>query len=674
MTPRIHLRFALRTFLPQIVVLVGAALLAGCGGSSTVATIGDHVLTLEEYERQFLRSNGGVDSARVATDAQKRDFLDLLIKYRLKVLNANEKGFAQDPEIQAELAEYRNSLAVPYLTERALIDPRIEVLYQRRTEELRVAHILFRAISDTTGRTDTAAAHAQALQVLALAKSGERFDSLAARYSQDPGTAKNGGDLQYFTAGMTAPSFDDAIYTLQPGQIYPEPVRTAFGFHIVKMLERQPSPGEIEVGHILVRLPQENPDDTVAARTKATAIMDSLRAGADFNLLAQRNSEDPQTGAKGGDLGWVGRRRFVPEFETAAFSMNVGEVRGPVRSPFGYHIIRVTGKRAQKPFEEQRQELKEIYRRYGFEEDNKQFIAGLERKYGIQPNPRTIDVLANTIDTVATTSVTGWSDNISTALRAEPLVLMTNGSISIGEALGVIGKDRDFQSRPLNRSSLMQMSEEVGRKRALLLETADLETRYPEFADLMREYREGVLLFRAEQEAVWNRIAVKDEDLQKFWEIHRAEYRWPDRVRFREIFVTSDSLAKVLRDSLNTVGFAALAERHTQRPGYKEKGGDWGFQEAKVNELAKKAFSLQTGWIEGPMRFQYGWSIITLEDREATREKTFEEARSEVSSKFQDHESKRLEREWVESLHARYGVTVDEAVLARAFARMKGDL
>jgi peptidyl-prolyl cis-trans isomerase SurA len=670
MTPRVHLRTAFRAVLPQIVILAGAALLAGCG-SSTVATIGDHVLTLQEYERQFLRSNGGVDSARVATDAQKRDFLELLIKYRLKVQNANEKGFAQDPEIQAELSEYRNSLAVPYLTERALIDPKIEQLYKRRREELRVAHILLRPTSDTTGRIDSAAALTLANEVLARAKAGEPFDTLAARYSQDPGTAKNGGDLQYFTAGMTAPSFDDAIYTLQPGQIYHEPVRTAFGFHLVKMLERHAAPGEIEVGHVLVRLPQENPDDSAAARAKAIAIMDSIRAGADFTLLAQRNSEDPQSGARGGDLGWVGRRRFVPEFESAAFAMNIGEVRGPVRTQFGYHIIRVTGKRDQKPFEEQRQELKEIYRRYGFDEDNRQFLAALERKHGVTPSDRVIEMLANAVDTVATTSASGWSDNISNAMRSEPLVTMSTGMISIGDAITTMGKDRDFQSRPLNRSSLRQIAEELGRKRALLLETADLEQRYPEFSDLMREYREGVLLFRAEQEAVWNRITVKDEDLQKYWEIHRAEYRWPDRVRFREIFVTSDSVANVLRDSCNTVDFAVLAERHTQRPGYKEKGGDWGFQEQKTNELAKKAFTMQNGWIEGPMRFQYGWSIIKCEDRDATREKTFEEARSEVSSRFQDYESKRLEREWVEGLRARYGVSINDDVLSRAFSSLK---
>ncbi|MBL0174067.1 MAG: peptidylprolyl isomerase [Ignavibacteria bacterium] len=655
------------------VLFVSSSLLNGCGssGDSAVAKIGDYSLSLKDYERQYLKNNGGIAAADTSTLTGRRDFLQLLVKYRLKVLEAREKGYDKDPEIVKELAEYRNSLAVPYVTERAIVDPNIKILYDRRLEEMRAAHILIRVQPDSTGNTDTTAAYAEALRVLALARQGERFDSLAVRYSQDPGTAKTGGDLLYFSAGMTVPAFDDAVYSMKPGEVYARPVRTLFGYHVIKLLDRKPTRGEIEVSHILVRFPQENQTDTLAAFTKISSVLDTLRKGGDFKELARRNSDDPSSGERGGDLGWVGRRRFVPEFEMVAFDLSVGGTSGIVRTPFGYHLIKVTGERTAKPFDESRQELKDIYKRYGYEDDNKAFIAAVERKYNVTVNEATVQQVAAGVDTASTTSVPGWYNALSPEVRKAPFAQLHGAAVSVDDAIKIIERNRDYQSRPLNRNSLRELAGQLGQREALQRETADLEARYPEFSDLMQEYREGVLLFRAEQEAVWNRVAVKDSALRIYWADHKDEYRWPDRASFREIFVSSDSLGAVLRDSLNRgVDFGELAARHTQRAGYKEKKGDWGLQPA-TNELAKKALSMAPNWIEGPFKYQYGFSIIKAESKEEAREKTFEEAQSEVSSRFQEFESKRLEREWIEGLSRKYGVTIHEEALKNAFQDVK---
>ena len=330
--------------LPTFITLFATAyglFLAGCGtsGDGIVARIGNYPLSLKEYERQYLKNNGGQAAADTSTEIGRTDFLNLLVKYRLKVMEAKSLGYDKDPEIMKELGEYRNSLAIPYLTERALIDKKIEVLYNRRLDEVRAAHILIRPPVDSTGKQDTSVAYAKARDVLRRALQGERFDSLASRNSDDPGTAKSGGDLMYFTAGMTLPAFDDAIYSLSPGQVYPDLVKTIFGYHIVKLLERKPARGEIEVSHILARFPEKDPADTAAAYAKIHAVLDSLHRGVSFKELAQRNSEDPSSAANGGDLGWVGRRRFVPEFEMVAFNMKVGETSDIVRTGFRYHII-----------------------------------------------------------------------------------------------------------------------------------------------------------------------------------------------------------------------------------------------------------------------------------------------------------------------------------------------
>ncbi len=640
--------------------------------NSVVAEIGDYKLTLGEYERQFIRNNGGESAAAMSDMETRNDFLDLLVKYRLKVLQAREKGYDKDPEIMRELSEYRNTLAVPYLTERALIDPNIETLYKQRLEEVRASHILIRITVDSLGVEDTLSALNKAMDIIRQAKAGVPFDSLARQYSDDKGTAEKGGDLQWFTAGMTVPVFDQAVYALTPGEVRATPVRTMFGYHVVKLVDRKPARGEIHVSHILVRLPQENPTDTAAAFQKITLILDSLKNGTDFADLAMRNSEDPSSGGNGGDLGWFGRRKFVPEFEAAAFALNTDETSGIVRTQFGYHIIRVTGQRRPRSFEDSRQELKDLYRRYSYEQDNRVFIDDIVAGYGIKTKQDVSAMIIENVDTTATTSAPGWYNRLTDPMKEKVWITLKGENITVGEAIKIIERSQDLQSKALNRASLAQLADQIGQKEALRMETANLEDRYPEFGTLMQEYREGVLLFRAEQDAVWNSVKVDEDRLKEFWEEHKADYTWPKRVRFAEIFVTSDSLGQVLRDSLNAgVDFGELAERHTQRTGYKKKQGDWGFQTLDANELAVAAAKAAPGWIEGPMKFQYGYSIIKVVEKDDAREKTFEEAQSEVSSKFQEFESKRLEREWIQSLKDKFGVKIHDDVLKKAFSDLK---
>ncbi|MCB2206617.1 peptidylprolyl isomerase [bacterium] len=640
--------------------------------SDVVAEIGDYKLTLGEYEEQFIRNNGGEIVAKRSTMQEREDFLNLLIKYRLKVLEAKDKGFDKDEEILQELQDYRNSLAIPYLTERALIDPAIKDLYEKRKDEVRAAHILIRIENDSTGRPDTLAAKRRALDVLQQAKSGVPFDSLVRKYSDDKGTIPRGGDLLWFTAGMTVPAFDDAVYDLKKGEIANHLVRTMFGYHIVKLIDRHPARGEIRVSHILVPLPKDAPEDTVAAWNKVNLILDSLRNGEDFATLAMRNSVDPGSAANGGDLGWVGRRKFVPEFELVAFELPVGELSRPVRTQFGYHIIKITDERPPRSFEESRQELKDLYRRYSYDKDNQAFLDRMLEKYNVRVDDDVTMAVIKNVDTTATTSAPGWYNKIPDAVKNRTWITMDGASLTVDDAIRKIERDQELQSKALNRASLASVARSVGRKRALELETGDLEKRYPEFAKLMQEYREGVLLFRAEQDAVWNKVKVEDAPLREYWKEHASEYTWPDRIRFSEIFVTSDSLANVLRDSLNAgVPFDELASRHTQRSGYKDKKGEWGFQPLDANELAEAAAKAGVGAVEGPMKFQYGYSIIKVTDTDKAREKTFEEAKSEVSSRFQEYESKRLEREWIDSLKAKFGVEVNDSLLKSAFSDLK---
>ncbi len=633
-----------------------------------VAVIGREPITLKEFERQYIRNNGGLEAALKSTLEERKDFLDLLIKYRLKVLEAIRKGYDKDSDIRKELAEYRQSLATPYLVERELIDPNIRRIYERRKEDVRVAHILIRMITDTLGVPDTLATLKKAQEVLAQAKAGVPFDSLARQNSADRQSAEHGGDLGFFTAGMTLPAFDDVVYGLKPGELNPYPVRTPFGYHIVKMLERRTSRGSIHASHILVRLPLDHPNDSAAAFAKISLILDTLRRGGNFEELARRNSEDPQSGANGGDLGWAERRKYVPQFEDVAFSLKVGETSGIVRTPFGYHIIKLLGEREARSFDEAKQELKDLYQRYGYQEDNEKFRVNLRNKWGASVQEDVIRKMLPLIDSSLTTSSPRWDSLLTPAVRGMVLIGFSGKLMTVDDAIARIHATPELQSRQLNFSGIKDVAEKLADMEAMAMETKDLETRYPDFAQLMHEYEEGVLLFRAEQEAVWNKVAVTDTMLRGYWEQHKEDYKWPDRVSFTEIFVTSDSLAKLMADSVKAgKDFTELATKHTMRSGYREKKGSWGFMNHDANDLSRAAMKMNVGEVSDPIVFQYGRSIIRVDGKDPARNKTFDEAASEVSSKVQELESKRIEKQWIDSLRKQFGVKEYPDLLKEAF-------
>jgi len=107
---------------------------------------------------------------------------------------------------------------------------------------------------------------------------------------------------------------------------------------------------QVKVSHILIKTPLPGPDGKVdekgvaAAQQRAEDVLKQLKAGAKFEDLAKKYSEDPGSAKEGGSLGWIGKGRTVPEFEKAAFSLPVGQTSGLVKSSYGFHIIRVEAK------------------------------------------------------------------------------------------------------------------------------------------------------------------------------------------------------------------------------------------------------------------------------------------------------------------------------------------
>jgi len=655
-----------RNQIQSLILFIISIGLISCSTSKkdiSVAEFENQKVSLEEFENVYAKNNGGYDAAKSDSLSKKKNFLDLYVNFRMKIFDAKKRGIDQLPDVVSEYTDYKNKIGVSYLLEKKLVDPNIKELYEKRKEELRVSHIMFRP--DTSGEVGM---HARANAVLDSIKMGESFEEMAKKYSQDFYSAPNGGDIFYITAGEIIPSFEDACYTLKKGEVYPEPVKTQFGYHLIKVTDRKLRTPEIRASHILIQVkPESTSEDTTVALELVNSIKDKIKLGEDFNELAKEFSEDEGSKSTGGDLGYFTRRMMVQPFDEAAHNLKVGEVSDVVVTPFGYHLIKLVDRKPLKSFDEEKETLKGIYQRIKYNDDHKKLIDSLKAAFSYHLNSEVFDLVEQFADTTEFGEIYSSSDLREKVGKSVVFTyaeeIMTVDSV-VAHAIAL----PEFANRRINKAIFETVTNKVTETLILQKAVDYLPAKYPLFSELMEEYKNGILIFKLQEEEVWNKIEINEDKLKSHYEATKEKYQWPDRVDYAEIFVKTDSLAKIVYQLYkNGEEFDTLVAQYTERPGYKEKYGHHGIKPVLDNQLAMKADQLKEGEVAEPLAHTNGFSIVKLIKKYPAGQKTFNEALPEVSGSLQELESKRLEKEYLEFLKSNYKPEINYDKLEKAF-------
>ncbi len=648
-------------------------LLIGCSPKTSelvVAKYGDNVVKLGEYEKFYSRNIGGLDAAKKATQQEREDFLNLLMKYKLKLQDATDKNLLADPEIIQELNEYRTSLASTFMLEKELVEPSLKKLYKRTTEEIRASHILFR-VDMTSLPEDTLKAYTKAIEIIDRVNKGEDFGKLAFEFSEDPSAKENSGDLYYFSSGQLVPEFEDAVYGMKVGEISQKPVRTAFGYHIIKATDRQPAKGSIRIRHIMARFNSPQPDsaDSASAYSRIVEVLDSLKSGSDFHALAVSKSEDPGSSAQGGDLGFFSRRRWVQPFDEAAFKLKAGEISNIVRTPYGFHILKCEEQKPLQTFEEMKPEIQRTFQSQRYTSAYNDYIANMKKSFYFSIDENVANLFVSELDSTNTTSDSAWDATVTDDIRNMILIKVGTQSLNIDSVINMLTNRQDFRDTPLKKEDLMKRFERIGELALLAENSKNLETRFPDFKSLMQEYQDGVVLYKAEQLEVWNKLNISDTLIHEFFNNNRERFKFPGRVDYSEIYATSDSVAAEIMNKLQAgESFEKLAEQFNEEPELIASKGAHGLKSIEEDEFAKMCWENEIGWISQPILTEDGgYSILKVNLKEPSRVKTFEEAGVEVSNAFQEYQQKRLETEWLEKIKTKYPVQLFPEQLQKAF-------
>jgi peptidyl-prolyl cis-trans isomerase SurA len=659
-----------------MLVFAVVAVLAGCattGGSArqgtSLGSIGGEVLTLEEFEDSFAKNNGGWEKSVTSSLEERERFLDLLVKFKLKVREAYSRGLLDDPAIQEELKGYNTSVATSYMLEKELVEPQIRGMYERRKAEVHASHILIR-LQNEASPNDTLEAYEKAMKVISLVPT-IGFDTLAVSYSEDQSVSFNKGDLGFFSAGQMVPPFEDAAFSMKEGEYTRFPARTNFGYHIIKVTGRQPYRGAVRVAHILKRFSQSG-EDSLAVRDSIWAIYGKLKDGMDFAEASRLLNDDQRAGPLGGDLGTYDRQALPKDIGDQFYSMEVGDITEPNRQSYGYHIFKVMEFKGLGTFQELEKELRQQYQQMRYTDDYQQYLHGLKKKYEFSFDVPVLYQLTHMFDSTKTSSDSLWSEMVPPAMNPRTLFTYGGKTVTVGDFIVYITTSQEFKGTRLSVSQVEEMVQRMVEVNILQFHAEKVPERHQGFTKLMEEYRDGILLYRIEQDEVWKKLPENDSLMKVYYEETKENYRFPNRVKFLEIFTESDSLIKVAHMELQQgADFRLVAEKYTTRPGFKEKQGLWDFVPYDANLVARYAAILPPDSIPPPFDHPDGWSIIQVLAKDSARIKTFEEALPDLLGGYQEYASKRREAEWVDSLKTKYGVTLRKELLGEAFMRKR---
>lgn len=641
-------------------------------GSTVLATVGSEEVTYSDLERAYRKNmNRGTSQLWEIDKDSVLEFLNLYINYRLKVQDAISRKVDQDPAVQAEIIRNRNAIAIPTYFEKMVMTPQVDVMWERRKEERQLRVILVGL--QQSENPDTTKAHRRAEDALNRLKGGASFATVAAEFSDDPLSREKDGLIPFATSGQILRQLEDAMYSLKPGELYPNLIRTRSGYFIVKLEAVQPLE-LVKASHILIM------ENSQRSAEEAIAKADSLRAlidrGVPFDQLVKDNSDDNQTSSKGGQLpggyysrslGFIaGEGRLTPEFEEAMFALKAGEISQPIKTVYGVHIIRLDSVASYHEVAE-RKDIEKRYKDLYFEEDKENLLQKLREEHSQKLRNTVFAELLAAVDTTRTSNATDFDVNVSDALGNKVLFdLGEDGRFLVGGFIDSLKSRADLRNTRLNSGGMLAALHKMSDEKLMARVTDGMEERYPEFGALMREFRDGILIFRVENEKVWSRLTFDSTRARQYWEQNKSRFVTDTLYDLSEIYVYADSTAQDLYKQIeNGASFDELAAKHTMRQGYRERNGRRDVRPRDQSALAIRAvdMGLKIGEIGKPFQFEQGYSIVRVNAITPPRVKTYDEALPEFAAEVQDMMQKEFIEEWLSELRGSHKIVVKNDVI-----------
>jgi len=626
-------------------------------------TIDDKPYYTDEFAIVYYKN---IDLVKDESQKDLNQYLDLFVGYKLKINKANKLGLQNGQAYQAELKSYRNQLSKNYLTDSKVTQELIEESYKRSLKEIKAAHILF-MVDENASPEDTLKAYKKAVEVREKALKGEDFGELAVKYSEDPSAKENKGELGYFSAFRMVYPFESAAYKTPKGQVS-KITRTRFGYHIIKVEDVRDNRGELTVAHIMILKPQnQNPEESEKAKNTIQEIYTKLQQDENFESLAKQFSQDKSSASKGGLLNRFGSGQLSSEeFEDAAFALkNPNDYSTPIESNFGWHIIKLIERHPVKTLEEMQADLDNKIRK----DERSRLITNsltekLKKKYAVKRNDKLYAALSKTVTDKF--YMGEWKLPENTKPFAGDLVTIDKKAITGEEFLKFLATQQRGENtiKPIGKLVDKKYQEFVDVKVNELYNN-NLENEFPDFAAVMEEYRDGLLLFDLMEKEIWEKAKTDTIGLQNFYESRINNYRWGNRLDAVVLTSTKMDVAKKAQKLLKQGKTADFIKEKLNLNGKVDVMSNAGIFEENSDALPKGL--VKKDGVSDIIKDGEYYFIVKINKHLEAGPKTLDEARGKVINDYQQY----LEEKWVGDLKQEFKVNVNQPAFEKVKKQIK---
>ena len=640
-----------------------------------VMILGQDSISLSDFKNTYTKNN---DLSK-ATKADIDSYIDLYINFRLKYAEAKALHLDTLERLQRELNGYREQASAQYLTDKDVNEVIYNEVLERMQWDIRASHILKKVASDASPK-DTLAAYKSIMQIRDRLLKGEDFATLAQELSDDPSAKDkrsasgeliqygNHGDLGYFTVFDMIYSFETGAYNTPVGTLS-MPIRTEFGYHLIFVQDKKPALGKCKAVQMMCAFNRnvnltdnERQTNEYSQKLRVDSIYQDLLNGMDFETARIKYFGD---NAREEIIPMFSCSRFEGDFVAGLYGLKAGEYSKPLKTRFGWHIVKLTETNPVNIDEDTKSLVKmKIMRDSRSNKSVESFIERVKNENGFK------EFKTNKNNPLADFYTVLDSSIFMGTFKAEMLSNMK-------KAMFVLGKNtytqQDFaaflEKHPftdLDELDLVPLVNLAYKNfvdiTVIQYEDDNLENKYPSFATLMEEYKEGILLYELSEQKVWKKAETDSLGLDNFYQTVKHKYLYPNRIQFLDVkcvdkkvmqkakaameksVVRSTSAVEAI-EKLNVKSVTCVLDTlicwKGQNPTI-DKLCDWNTAkqgDVFVNEENNEVMQIQTLLAPSP--------------------KPLAEIKGLVISEYQDV----LEKEWIEQLHRDNKVWVDRQTI-----------
>ncbi|MBE0639300.1 MAG: peptidylprolyl isomerase [Bacteroidales bacterium] len=655
------------TLLVAILTISTLTLFAQKDKDPVLLSIGNQNITVSEFMAVYQKNNV---EGEVLDRKSLEEYLDLYINFKLKVKEAEDLGLDTVPSFINELKGYRDQLAKPYFVDEDLNNQMLEQAYERKKYDIRASHILI-TLDQFAPTQDTIEAYNKIMGIRKrIVENGEDFGEVAAEVSDDPSARDmaargfqparkgNKGDIGYFSVFDMVYPFEEAAYNLKVGEVS-QPVRTQFGFHLVKLQDKKPALGRVQVAHLFLQTPQEPTDENNAQlKAKADSLYNALKSGAEWDTLVRKFSDDKSSSMNGGVLPWFSSNRMVPQFIDGIRTIaDTGQISEPVLTSYGWHIIKLIDVKPIGTFEDEKANLKQSLTKDTRANLSKEsIIRRIKQEAPFKKFDKAIEAFYNVIDSSIYSRK--WEVEQAAGLNSV-IARLGDKEYYQQEFAEYLAKNQSINPKETVVQFVDRSFDKFIEDNAIQYEDARLEEKHPEFKALVKEYRDGILLFELTDQKVWSKAIKDTTGLKDFYEKNRVNYMWGSRV---------DAILMTSTTKNGAEKAHAMAEQRMSVDQIKEA-----FNADETNEITitERKFPKEEDFIIDNIEWKKGISPVVQEkddrfgfavikDLLDPETKSLSEARGIITADYQNY----LEQEWLKQLREKYTVTVNQDVLS----------